>query len=101
MIGQSETDLASLRSDIAAYNTALTERIATFKSSNSGVKALVFDTAPTFNEVVDNFAEYGAKDATCYGSSDCLWSDNYHAGVAIHKLLAQNLVTAAADNFVF
>ncbi|GKT42910.1 acetylesterase [Colletotrichum spaethianum] len=101
MIGQSETDLARLRSDITSYNQALEDRLATFKSSNSGVKGLVFDTKPSFDTVVENFAKYGAKDATCYGSSDCLWADNYHAGLAIHKLLAENLVKDVAENFVF
>ncbi|KAK1454795.1 GDSL-like Lipase/Acylhydrolase [Colletotrichum melonis] len=101
MIGQSETDLARLRSDITSYNAALETRLATFKSANSGVKGLVFDTKPSFDTVVENFAQYGAKDATCYGSSDCIWADNYHAGLAIHKLLAQNLVKGVAANFVF
>ncbi|WYZ44596.1 hypothetical protein EsH8_VII_001032 [Colletotrichum jinshuiense] len=101
MIGQAETDLARLRSDITSYNKALESRLATFKSSNSGVKGLVFDTKPSFDTVVKNFAQYGAKDATCYGSSNCLWADNYHAGLAIHKLLAQNMVKGVAGNFVF
>ncbi|WQF86912.1 Putative GDSL lipase/esterase, SGNH hydrolase superfamily [Colletotrichum destructivum] len=101
MIGQSETDLARLRSDIAAYNAALKTRLAAFTSANSGVKGLVFDTKPSFDTVVGNFAKYGARDATCYGSSDCLWADNYHAGLAIHKLLAENLVKGVAANFVF
>ncbi|KAF3799690.1 Acetylesterase [Colletotrichum gloeosporioides] len=101
MIGQSETDLQRLRDDISSYNSELTTRLATFKSANSGVKGLVFDTKPSFDTVVENFAQYGAKDATCYGSSDCIWADNYHAGLAIHKLLAQNLVKGVAENFVF
>ncbi|KAK1971064.1 GDSL-like Lipase/Acylhydrolase [Colletotrichum sublineola] len=101
MIGQPETDLVRLRADIASYNQALKDRMAAFKSSNSGVKGLVFDTRPSFDLVVKNFAEYGARDATCYGSRDCLWADNYHAGLAIHKLLAENLVKGVAGNFVF
>lgn len=101
MIGQSETDLDRLRSDITAYNKALTDRVAKFKASNSGVKALVFNTKPSFDTVVGDFATYGAKDATCYGSSDCLWTDNYHAGQAIHKLLAQNFAKGIAENFTF
>ncbi|KAF6803225.1 GDSL-like Lipase/Acylhydrolase [Colletotrichum sojae] len=101
MIGQSETDLQRLRDNISAYNEALATRLATFKSANAGVKGLVFDTKPSFDTVVGDFAKYGAKDATCYGSSNCLWADNYHAGLAIHKLLAENLVKGVAENFVF
>ncbi|KAF4995846.1 hypothetical protein FDECE_12679 [Fusarium decemcellulare] len=101
MQGQPEADLARLRSGITAYNKALSTRVAAFKSSNSGVKALVFDTKPSFDTVVNAPASYGAKDATCYGSSDCLWTDTYHAGGAIHKLVAQNFVKGVASNFVF
>ncbi|KAK1983954.1 GDSL-like Lipase/Acylhydrolase [Colletotrichum cereale] len=101
MIGQPETDLARLRLDIASYNQALKDRLTAFKSSNSGIKGLVFDVKPSFDLVVKNFAKYGARDATCYGSSNCLWADNYHAGLAIHKLLAENLVKGVAGNFVF
>ncbi|KAK2046198.1 GDSL-like Lipase/Acylhydrolase [Colletotrichum somersetense] len=101
MIGQPETDLVRLRSDIASYNQELKDRFAALKSSKSGVKGIIFDTKPSFDLVVKNFAEYGARDATCYDSRDCLWTDNYHAGLAIHKLLAENLVKAVSGNFVF
>ncbi|KAF4978167.1 hypothetical protein FZEAL_5412 [Fusarium zealandicum] len=101
MSGQPATDLNRLRSDITAYNKALSTRVATFLSSNPKVKAIVFDTKPSFDTVVKDFAKYGAKDATCYGSSDCLWTDNYHAGGAIHKLVAQNLVKKLGGNFKF
>ncbi|KAJ0158335.1 hypothetical protein CTA2_11823 [Colletotrichum tanaceti] len=101
IIDQPEVDRARLRSDIAAYNAALETRLAAFKSANSGVKGLVFDTRPSFDAVINDFAKYGARDATCYGSGDCLWADNYHAGLAIHKLLAENLVKGVAANFVF
>ncbi|KAH7137395.1 hypothetical protein B0J13DRAFT_609449 [Dactylonectria estremocensis] len=101
MIGQPEADLNGLRSSITTYNKALDDRATTFVSSNPGVKALVFDTKPSFDTVVNDFAAYGAKDATCYGSSDCLWTDTYHAGGAIHKLLAQSFVEGISDNFTF
>ncbi|KAM5353407.1 hypothetical protein ACJ41O_000057 [Fusarium nematophilum] len=101
MNGQPEAELNRLRSSITAYNKGLKDRAATFVSSNSGIKALVFDTKPSFDTVVGNFAAYGAKDATCYGSSDCLWTDTYHAGGAIHKLVAQNFVKSVSTNFVF
>lgn len=93
MIGQSETDLAQLRSDIDEYNAQIAERLATFKSANSGTTGQVFDTAPYFEAAINDPAAYGAPDATCYNSDgvSCLWYDNYHPGQAIHKLLAQGL----------
>jgi phospholipase/lecithinase/hemolysin len=101
MNGQSEADLNQLRSDITAYNKALTERATSFSSSHSGVEVIVFDTKPTFDAAVKNFEAYGAKDATCYGGTDCLWTDTYHAGVAIHKAIAKNFAEAISKVFTF
>ncbi|KAF5638083.1 GDSL-like lipase acylhydrolase [Fusarium sp. NRRL 52700] len=101
MMGQSESDLNTLRADIIAYNEALTERASTFSKSSSGVEVVVFDTKPTFDTVVKNFKEYGARDATCYGGNDCLWTDTYHAGVAIHKALANDFAESISKVFTF
>lgn len=101
MIGQSESDLKTLRADIIAYNKALTERAATFSKSSSGIEVTVFDTKPTFDTAVKNFKEYGAKDATCYGGNECLWTDTYHAGVSIHKALAKNFAEGVSKIFTF
>jgi phospholipase/lecithinase/hemolysin len=101
MNGQPESDLKTLRSDIIAYNKALTERAAAFAKSDSGIQVKVFDTKPTFNAAVKNFKEYGAKDATCYGGNDCLWTDTYHAGVGIHKALAKNFAEGISNIFTF
>ncbi|KAF4340297.1 GDSL-like lipase acylhydrolase [Fusarium beomiforme] len=101
MIGQPESDLKTLRSDITAYNKALAERAASFAKSVSGLQVTVFDTKPTFDTAVKNFKEYGAKDATCYGGNDCLWTDTYHAGVAIHKTLAKNFAEGIGKVFKF
>jgi phospholipase/lecithinase/hemolysin len=101
MINQPEADLKNLRSSIAAYNKALTERATSFASSNAGTKVVVFDTKPTFDDAVKNFKSYGAKDATCLGGNDCLWTDTYHAGTAIHKALAKNFVKGISNVFTF
>ncbi|EGU83178.1 hypothetical protein FOXB_06300 [Fusarium oxysporum f. sp. conglutinans Fo5176] len=101
MIGQPEVDLARLRSDIISYNNAVKTKAASFTSSHPNVKIQIFDTKPSFDQVVNNYAAYGAKDATCFGASNCLWADDYHASGAIHKLLAQNLVKAVKGIFVF
>ena len=101
MIGQPEVDLARLRSDIISYNKAVKSRAAAFTSSHPDVKIEIFDTKASFDKVIGNYAAYGAKDATCFGSSNCLWADDYHASGAIHKLLAQNLVKAVNGIFTF
>ncbi|KAF4473179.1 GDSL-like Lipase Acylhydrolase [Fusarium agapanthi] len=99
MIGQPESDLKTLRAGIISYNKALTERAANFSKSSSGVEVAVFDTKPTFDTAVKKFKEYGAKDATCYGGNDCLWTDTYHAGVVIHKALAKNFAEGISKVF--
>ncbi|KAI1259284.1 carbohydrate esterase family 16 protein [Xylariaceae sp. FL1019] len=91
-------ETASLISDIESYNLELSSRLATFKSSHSDVTATLFDTAPTFNTVISNPTAYGAADAVCIAGdgTSCLWTDSYHPGLAIHKLLAQALVEAVS-----
>ncbi|KAF4963064.1 hypothetical protein FSARC_8895 [Fusarium sarcochroum] len=101
MNGQPKADLDRLRSGITSYNKALTQRAASFASSNSGVKAVVFDTKPTFDTVVADFKTYGAKDATCQGGNECLWTDTYHAGTALHKVLAKNFAKGVSSIFTF
>lgn len=101
MIGQPPANLAQLRADIISYNKALKAKAAAFSSSHPGVKLQIFDTKPSFDQVINNYASYGAKDATCFGSANCLWADDYHASGAIHKLLAQNFVKAVQGAFVF
>lgn len=101
MIGQPAVDLARLRADIISYNKAVQSKAAAFTSSHPTVKLQIFDTKPSFDQVVNNYAKYGAKDATCFGASNCLWADDYHASGAIHKLLAQNLVKAVRGIFTF
>ncbi|KAF4998608.1 hypothetical protein FGRMN_2934 [Fusarium graminum] len=101
MNGQPEADLKKLRSSIVSYNKELTERAASFASSHSGTQVTVFDTKPTFETAVKNFKSYGAKDSTCYGGNDCLWTDTYHAGTSIHKALAKNFAAGIGKLFTF
>lgn len=93
MIGQAETNLAQLRSDIDGYNAQISERLTAFKGANSGTTGQVFDTASYFETAIKDPAAYGAPDATCTNSDgvSCLWYDTYHPGQAIHELVAQGL----------
>ncbi|RYP12958.1 hypothetical protein DL767_010984 [Monosporascus sp. MG133] len=101
MIGQSQIDLKQLRSDINTYNSDIAQRLAAFKSANRGVTAQVFNTAPYFEVAMNNPKAYGAPDATCinWDGVSCLWHDNYHPGLAIHKLVAQGFVDALTGSF--
>ncbi|KAF2114953.1 carbohydrate esterase family 16 protein [Lophiotrema nucula] len=75
---------------IQQYNTLLSNRTTAFVASHDGAKAVVVDTQKPFNTALDNPKQYGATDATCYNSNGktCLWFNDYHPGMAIHKLVA-------------
>lgn len=78
---------------VVTYNQLLQAALDTFKKSNSGITAWVYDTTTAFNTAIDNPTAYGAPDATCYNSNgvSCLWYNNYHPGQAIHKLVATGI----------
>lgn len=87
-----------MRSDIADYNAAITERFTTFKASNSGATGQVFNTTPSFEKVLNDPTSYGAKDATCQSSDgSCIWTDTYHPGTALHEVLAKAYVEETKD----
>lgn len=90
-----------MRTDIADYNTALHERFTTFKAANSGATGQVFNVTPTFETVINDPTSYGATDATCQSGdgTSCIWTDTYHPGLAIHKLLGEAFIEATADLF--
>lgn len=95
---QDETKLKQMRSDIADYNAAITERFTTFKASNSGATGQVFNTTPSFEKVLNDPTSYGAKDATCQSSDgSCIWTDTYHPGTALHEVLAKAYVEETKD----
>ncbi|KAF1978459.1 hypothetical protein BU23DRAFT_225028 [Bimuria novae-zelandiae CBS 107.79] len=92
---------ASLVSNISSWNEALKTRVDAFTSANSGVKAEVVETEKSFTTALENPSKYGATDATCSNAdgTTCLWYDGYHAGQAIHKLVAQTFVDALPGSF--
>ncbi|KAH6647911.1 hypothetical protein BKA67DRAFT_594740 [Truncatella angustata] len=100
-IDQGESSLNNLVSNITAYNDALSSRLDTFKTTNTDVTAQVFDTTASFTTALNDPTTYGATDATCSNSdgTTCLWYDGYHAGQAIHKLVAEAFVKALTGSF--
>ncbi|KKY14570.1 putative carbohydrate esterase family 16 protein [Diplodia seriata] len=96
---QDETKLTQMRSDIADYNTALQTRWTAFQAANSGATGQVFNTTPSFEKVINDPTSYGATDATCQSGdgTSCVWTDTYHPGLAVHKLVAQAFMDATAD----
>jgi phospholipase/lecithinase/hemolysin len=78
---------------VQRYNQLLGQAVTAFKGNYSGVQTWLYDTTGPFNTALNNPTAYGAKDATCYNSDgvSCLWWNDYHPGLAIHKLVAQGV----------
>lgn len=55
-----------LVSAIAGFNELIASHLDEFTTANTGVTAKLVDTHVPFNTALDDPAEYGAPDATCY-----------------------------------
>jgi hypothetical protein len=68
MISQGAESNAMLVKSITHYNSQIATRIKTFKSKNSGVKAIVVDTSVAFKKAIKSPQNYGAPNALCYNA---------------------------------
>lgn len=73
------SNTASLVSDIASWNNALSTRVQSFTTANSGVTAQIVETEKSFQTALENPSEYGASDATCSNAdgTTCLVSKGF------------------------
>ncbi|KAF3765360.1 family 16 carbohydrate esterase, partial [Cryphonectria parasitica EP155] len=81
---------------IDEYNNLLASNLANFTSTNAGVTAKIVNTTVSFQTAIDDPQAYGAANATCYDDdgTTCLWWNDYHPALAIHKLVAQQVAAA-------
>ncbi|SPJ72286.1 related to cellulose-binding GDSL lipase/acylhydrolase [Fusarium torulosum] len=100
MIRQGAESNAMLVKSITHYNSQIATRLKTFKNKNSGVKAIVVDTSVAFKKAIKSPQNYGAPDALCYNADgkSCLWHDDYHPGIAINRLVAEDVASALEAN---
>lgn len=86
---------------INLYNDLLESRLADFETANDDVTTWLVDTAGPFNQALDNPTEYGSPDAMCADSdgTSCLWFDEYHPGVAINQLVAEEVANVVGSPF--
>uniref|UniRef100_A0A8H7K358 CBM1 domain-containing protein n=1 Tax=Bionectria ochroleuca TaxID=29856 RepID=A0A8H7K358_BIOOC len=89
--------------NIRWYNNHLAEHLAKFKAAHKDIDAVLIDTHKPFNKAIDAPKDYGAPDAKCYKSDgkSCLWYNNYHPGIAIHKLVAADVGVALGANHLW
>jgi hypothetical protein len=56
--------------------------------------SIVFETAEVFNEIMDHYKEYGARNDNCfsYGKDTlCLWYDFLHPGELIQREMGKRI----------
>jgi phospholipase/lecithinase/hemolysin len=101
MLAESADSQKAEAAAIEKYNKALASRLATFQTKNSGITAKVVDTAPAFNEALDNPTAHGSPDATCYNEDgkSCLWFNDYHPGIEINRLVAKAVAEAWSGSY--
>jgi phospholipase/lecithinase/hemolysin len=101
LIGQGEQAVSLISGAIGVFNDLVASGLEDFVSANTGVTAKLVDTTAAFNEAIENPAEYGAPDATCFNGdgTSCLWFNDYHPGVAIQRLVAAQVAAEWESDF--
>lgn len=101
MLAESTADQDLEATVITQYNDLLVSNLASFVESNSGSTGVVVDTQAPFNTVINDPTAYGAANATCYDDdgTTCVWWNNYHPAMAIHKLVAEAVAAAFSGTF--
>ncbi|ORY00295.1 carbohydrate esterase family 16 protein [Clohesyomyces aquaticus] len=101
MLGQTEAVRAQEKGVIETFNGMVRMRVRDFVGAHEGVRMLVVDTQRPFEKAIKSPVSYGSKDASCYNADGktCLWFNDYHPGQAIHRLVAEAVVSAWNGSF--
>ncbi|EGN95673.1 carbohydrate esterase family 16 protein [Serpula lacrymans var. lacrymans S7.3] len=107
---------AQMYSDIANYNTQLTQSVRTFEATHSDLSSVtVFDSQPIFNTLLDEWQTFGFVNVTgycaayengtptqttqvegCAPVSNYFWLNTLHPVFTVHNILAKAISTALA-----
>ncbi|TDZ36739.1 Acetylesterase [Colletotrichum spinosum] len=92
-ISQGTATTAKVAAAVKLYNNILKTNFDKFKASHPAAKAWLVDTAVAYETALNNPTGYGAPDATCTNEDgySCLWWNNYHPGIQIHRILGKNV----------
>lgn len=103
MLKQSATTRATEATVISAFNSLIADMTASFIASHSGTKAEVVDTVAVFDKLLADPASYGAgqNGASCYNGDgkSCLWWNDYHPALAIHKAVGEAVALKFKGSF--
>ncbi|RKU41454.1 hypothetical protein DL546_002436 [Coniochaeta pulveracea] len=94
-------NITQLGSAIALWNSQLPALVARFKSDNREANFTLVDVQPTWHAILSDPKRYGAPDADCANldGKSCLWHDDYHPGLAIHRAVANTVAETLRDSF--
>ncbi|KAM0335000.1 hypothetical protein ACHAQA_000034 [Verticillium albo-atrum] len=100
-LAQGQTATGPVATAINLYNDLLEEHLAAFKAANSDATTWLVDTSVPFDKALNNPTAYGSPDALCYNEdgTSCLWFNDYHPGVAIQKLVAEEVAKVVGAPF--
>ncbi|KAG2025765.1 hypothetical protein GB937_002487 [Aspergillus fischeri] len=83
---------------LAFYNQQLATMVERFKSNNTSVTAVLYDSWSFMTKVLDNPTVYGFPDATCINENgmSCVWWNDYHPGTKYHQRQAEDMKASLA-----
>ncbi|KAL5489960.1 hypothetical protein ACEPAI_4793 [Sanghuangporus weigelae] len=112
IIEQGSGAVALLTSALKDYNSQLVENVQAFNMNHTDADALVFDTQPIFNTLLDNPETFGFVNATgfcdayqngtpeittqippCAPVSSYFWLNSLHPLFTVHNVLAHSIST--------
>lgn len=72
---QSSSVASVIKTNIQIWNTQFKKSATEWASDHADSSVKILNTHSIFENILNNPAEYGAKDATCYNSdgTTCLW----------------------------
>lgn len=75
---------------------------ADFLKQHKEATSIVFETADVFNEIMDHYKEYGARNDNCFSYAKdtlCLWYDFLHPGELIQREMGKRIFEASKGIF--
>ncbi|KAH8841247.1 hypothetical protein MCOR27_009221 [Pyricularia oryzae] len=88
------------------YRNSISSQLAVWETSHDDADVRIVDSMPAFNIPLDDPTSYGAPDASCYGApgtaeggKSCLWFNDYHPAIEIHKMVAKAVADAWKGRF--
>ncbi|KAE9961597.1 hypothetical protein EG327_003628 [Venturia inaequalis] len=93
------------RLSITSLNTHISTSFETWQSAHPGIKSMLIDTMPIFNEALDDPTKIGDRNSTCDvgrsgASAGCVWWNDFHPTVNMHRWIAEKVAEKAKGVWV-